>query len=370
MKRFIQHLQGHSYKQLIIYLLVFFGLLTVLSSHFISCDNSYDPYQLGSTGDRERDRDDDDEDCEDSETCADVCELIYVESWLDCNEKEMDEVNELQRVYTRLKQSRVGRASLNEISDEQAGVEMSFFQEYLDTGVDGWLKLINGYSTNEGHSVEPYTEGQAREVITWLVEKKDVAQTLSSVNGGFRVLDALLQKAQGGSNSCFWKGSAKASVTGNSQGASFQPDNPDIDISSSDTAVEDISIRIDDSRYFDLYDLLSCENVGSSSGPDIFTLAANEENWNLFGLAFDLLEQVCRDSILVSGFKGSVEKGICQRAMMCILAIQYESGSSSASVSEIRTWNGWDDGKFSSLDKDQACDLSATEFSGNIKLNR
>ena len=351
--------------------------LGVFLFSFVSCDppiNVRFPSSEDDGDGNDYDDDDDYEDCRGYEQCEDVCELIYNESWVECSELDSDEVNDLQRIHSRLKASSLSRAKLIEISNEEGEVELNALEEYLEIGVDGWLKQIDGYETKEGNDVDPYDDENAQKVISWLAEEENVARILAEVDGGSRVLEALLMTATSGF--CFWKNSRSADANYSSTvsfNSNFSGGKITIEIPDGSTPID---IEIDDSGLSNLYDLLSCTNVDGNSGPDIFSLAADEENRYLFELAFDLLDEVCEDSSLRSGEEE--KEDICLRAMMCVVAIKNVSNGN-ASASEIASWDGWGTGSNSYGAKDrfrnsgfkdtQACDISDREFGGNIDLD-
>ena len=390
MKKFTMHLPDYSYKSLMFYLFLFFGSLTVLSSGFVSCSSSNTGLNSGRDG---ADLDDDDDegyvDCKTREECEDVCRVIYDESWEACNRKEMETVGQLQRVYLRLRQTRVKRSRLNTISEERDGIKLKHFEEYLNIGVDGWIKQIEGYETKEGIEVPSYTPEQAQEVIRWFADEENVAEVLWDISETTRVLETLLRAAvTAGSNgqiqpkSCFWKTTAGTVGAGVAYGT-----NPKVQFESSsraDIVIKEeadsnppIELRINNAKYEDLYDLLSCSGVNGDTGSrsDIFSVAESENNAHLFNVAFRLLNQVCRNSILAGHDK---EEEICRRAMMCVLAIQYMSSldAPASTGSAVAEWGGWnyveDHFQTDGFDKDQACDLHITsdkaEFGGNIDI--
>lgn len=370
MKQFLSHLKNSSYKQMFVCLFVAFGSLGVLIFSFVSCDPPISIRYPSSTEDDEgRDDDDDYDECRGFEACEDVCELIYNESWQECSEQDSDEVNELQRVHSRLKASSLSRAKLIEISEEEGDVELNAFEEYLEIGVDGWLKQIDGYDTKEGNAVLGYNDVKAQEVISWLAEEEHVAKILAKVDGGSRVLEALLYKAN--SDACFWEGGSSTSAQYSSRTITFSSNSSEREIEISGNGVN-IDIEIEDSGHFELYDLLSCVDVGNSS-TDIFSLAADEDNRYLFDLAFDLLDDVCEDSHLRTGQEESEE--ICRRVMMCVVAIEKEGRDSE----DIEAWDGWGTGSNSYGAKDrfresgfkdsEACDINSIEFGGNIDID-
>ena len=382
MKKIARPLQVLSYKQMVIYLFVSFGFLAILFFCFISCAP---PEGAGRLGSGDGDEVDEVEDCTGDDQCQKVCEKIYDESWRECNSKGAETVSNLHRVFNRLRSSSVRRSKLDDLSsDDDSGININHFRTYLEVGADGWLRQIEGYSTDEGNDFKPYSKDSAQKVIEWLAEEENAAEVLSDVSRGSEILEALLKAAITSASTglprlCFWiNGAYKVIVESETV---FNPDEyPKIKIEdSSDSEV--FNIRIDGSRYKDLYNLLSCREVSEPNGHDIFSLAADESNPHLFDVAFNLLDEVCAGSVLKSS--KSQKEAICRRIMMCVLAIHYngekEIGGEIASITEdsddVSNWDGWAyaEERFSDssggFDTDQACDLSSTEFGGNIEID-
>ena len=365
MNKVTKHLTRRLYRQITVYLFVIFGSLFVSGLLFTSCSSDVG---MDSRSDSEN-NDDDEElgDCTDYESCEYICKRIYGESSRACSREDAETVSNLQKIYNRLKQTRVEKTTLNEISEEQHEIELDYFRRYLEIGLDGWLRHIEGYTDRNGTKTA-YKPDQARETIEWLVDNERVAEILLDVDGGRNILKVLLETARDG-NDCFWKGSISAKVEGE---VSFEREELRYIKISIIGGKAIFKIRIRDSKCFDLYDLLSCTNVDGSGDAesDIFSLAADEENEYLFNLAFELLDDVCRDSLLISNYEQ--EEEICRRAMMCALAVQYEVGKDSlgTAANGIHTWNGWDyaEERFtgSYFDRNQACDINDTKFGGNI----
>jgi len=366
MRDILFHFRNHSYQQVAVCLVLICASLAVLFFSFVSCDSPIDINFPSTEADDEEEEDDDEEDyeeCRGFEACEDVCELIYNESWQECSELDSDEVNELQRIHSRLKSSNDPiQAKLIEISEEKNEVDLNAFEEYLHIGIDGWLKQIDGYDTKEGNNVAGYSQSQAQEVLHWLAEEKKVAETLADEEGGSRVLEALLNRVSG--STCWDSGSKIAG------GVTFELDSTSRNIRVSNSVLT-VTVQIDSDTHFDLYKKLSCPDVDESgSGLDIFSLAAYEDNRYLFDMAFDLVDDVCQDSNLISGEEE--KEDICRRALMCALAIGQEPG-------DLSRWDGWGTGsnsygakdrfKLRGFDKGQACDLNNREFGGNIDIN-
>ena len=246
------------------------------------------------------------------------------------------------------------------------------FEKYLDIGTDGWLKQI------EGDGVDPYLKDRAQDAIAWLVEEQKITEALDSTGEGADVLKALL-KIAGEDNDCFWDSSdQKPRNVGQNIGFTL--------VSGDEIRIASLSpkkvINVEINEDLDLYNLLSCSEVNgdTSNKSDIFSLAADEDNDTLFGLAFDILDEVCQDSKLDS--RQSKRESICRRAMMCVVAINYYGSEETeesktvinASKEDVAKWDGWDyaEDRFpdssSGFDEDEACDMTNNEFGGNIRI--
>ena len=379
MKAFINCLRDLSYKQLVVYLFVAFGSLIVLCSGFVSCAPPGEDTQLTSGSEGDEDEEEEEvEDCKGDDQCQYVCEKIYDESWRECSRESSETVSNLHRVFNRLRSDTVKRSKLDDISEGEGRITLDHFKKYLEVGADGWIRQIEGYTTDQGKTLDPYDANKANEVVEWLVENEKVAEILSNVGRGSDVLEELLKAAKlSGSavTKCFWRDSTRklATMTGETKFNSSGNTVKILEVGTSNVAKA--NFEIDGSRYYNLYDLLSCRGVSRSGGHDIFSLAADEGNEALFGVAFDLLDEVCRDSVLKS--RESEKKAICRRAMMCVLAIQYNDtgGNLTANPDDVSKWDGWSYAKdqfsesSSGFDEDQACDVNDNEFGGNIDLD-
>lgn len=388
MKRFLVNLQNYSYRYRVSYFLLIFCLFIFLCSGFVSCS---DPNE-GNLDSRENEglSEEEEEDfakCRGDDICEDVCKTIYNESWKECSRAGSEKVGNIQRIYSRLKQTRVKRSRLDEISDERDGMTIDHFKEYLEIGVDGWIKQIEGYSTKEGPDSMSYSAHQAQEVIRWLAREDEISEVLLEVNNGSKVLETLLNATKPGVPTnptteplCFWRddplnNDKLARFNSGTIVTWFGAESAyDITIEQVGSSDNRIKIKIDGSKYRDLYDLLSCTNVDGSGEEksDIFSVAAYEDNEALFNVAFNLLDEVCRDSVLTGHDK---EEDICRRAMLCVLAIYYmDFQNAESNDTDVATWDGWNYAAerfdINGFDEDEACGINDdhTEFGGNIDI--
>lgn len=373
MKNSTNLLQGHLCKQWTIYFISIISLLTVLCLSFISCAPPEGAKIDSETDDVVEDVHDKEEGCRGYEQCEDICEDIYDESWEACSRESSGTVTRLQKVFNRLKSSRASRTKFDEISEEDGGITLDDFKKYLEIGVDGWIEQIEEDSSNK------YENGAAKEAILWLAEEGSVAEILANLTeDGSDVLEALLEKAN--LPSCFF-GSNPAGEYEVGGELKLRMGGSQLQVITIGGAFADpdIEVEIDNSRDKRLYELLSCRtdvNVdvdgddNPDNDPDVFSLAADEDNEHLFNLAFDLLDEVCQESNLDS--RQAERIAICRRVMMCVLAINYH-GSGTASRDDIETWDGWDYAQdrfdIGGFDEDEACDIDDRRFGGNIRLN-
>ena len=311
--------------------------------------------QGGTTTTSNNDDDDDDyRDCTDSDTCEVICERIYDESWSDCNDLETDEVSDLQRVWKELRGKNVERSDLDDI-------DLDHFEEYLEIGVDGWLREIEGYD-----KVEPYTPASAQTVLKWLLETEGAAQVLSDTDEGYKILKQLINtaaKTDQTNNTCSkdCKLSANVFPTNAVKEHVIIKGVPDADAinkcekgngslklqyySSSSTKTDLPSVpKIEFDRNLCLYRNLTATLL--VDGKDIFTASAKEDNEYLFDLAYRLLDDVCSND-LDSRTDSSEEKVACRKALMCALAIHEEVSASgtverTAARDNIARWDGWE----------------------------
>ena len=381
MKNSIKLLKVDLCKKWMFYFILFFGSFFIFSFSFISCAPP-DGARLGSGNGDVPDEHDKEQGCRGYEQCEDICEDIYDESWEACSKESSETVTSLQKVFNRLKSTRADRSEFDEISEEEGGITLDDFRKYLELGADGWLEQIEDADNGSSDGYEPSV---AQDAIHWLAEEEDVAEILADMaEDGSEILEALLDKANrdmsGNRVPCFWSGATnKAKITNESE-FQFSTSTIQIFVVNSSNAVDTnptVTVKIDNDRDADLYDLLSCQDVGGNSAgkDDIFSLAADENNEYLFNLAFDLLDEVCRDSNLKS--LQSEREAICRRAMMCVVAIQYSNSAAPwiADRGDIESWDGWDyaEDRFNinGFDEDEACDINtgSEEFGGNIDIN-
>ena len=376
MSGFLEDVKMDSLRYPVLYFFLIVSFFVFLCSGFISCSDSAEADLDSREGSGLSEEEEEDfARCRGEDVCEDVCKTIYHESWKACSRAGSETVGNIQRIYSRLKTTRMKRARLNEISNERDGMTIDHFKEYLDIGVDGWIKQIEGYATKEGPDAGPsYDLSQAQDVISWLAEEEEIAEVLLDVEDGSKVLEALMIKANDGvALDCFWKGTSQviATLAGPPNIEFKEESSYGIVIENSAHPNDSIKIKINGSKYQDLYELLSCTHV-DSSGKDIFSVAAYEDNEALFNVAFNLLDKVCKDSVLSGHDK---EEDICRRAMMCVLAIYYMNfGAAESNDADVATWDGWDYATdrfdINGFDEDEACGINDdhTEFGGNIEI--
>ena len=348
--RFLTSFKSYSIKRL---LWLFFALtigFSLFGFSFVSCAPGIDEQASGDGDDgdeettprRRRDDEDDDEDdgdkCRGNESCERVCEAIYEDysEKTNCMDEGELQVGRLEKVYNLLmKEGRDAddvESDLQELSAGEEDVDINHFEDYLKIGSAEWIRAIKaglGNGDNNSNLIE---------LLKWFVKDKEVAEIISEVDDGKKVLEELLLKMSSNlgntSTDCMRGSSASGGSNGGDVVGLWAINIVDHELniayysgSGSGPTVGDILLK---SKHTELYDALSCMYSDIKSGNhNIFSVAENENNQVLFDMAFDLLDEVCEDLYKNPTHEEDVA---CRRALLCWTAEQRESTSESGFV--------------------------------------
>lgn len=254
--------------------------------------------------------------CSERDSCADICSEIYdsARERSECEELTIRQVGELDEVYELLT-SKVG--DLEKLSEEEDDYELEHLKCYLSIGGKGWIEGIkdSGFDSND-----------AQDTLEWIAENNDVAAILTGdTNDGKEIVEELLLKVLPDFDSTEYNAllddqtisktiltAASASSTATDLWELDRASNArDLNISTYDGSESEETITLDSDEDAILYDALSYR-VFDSNEDNIFSLATDESNPNLFDLAFSILNEVCDDA-----GRNEDESIACRKALMC-----------------------------------------------------
>ena len=308
---------------------------------FVSC--SPDELIQGSTGDSDDDDDDDDDDsrssrsdddddeddgdkCKGNESCEEVCEAIYdnYSESSECMSEGDLQVGRLEKIHDLLMEdfddSDDLERNLNQISEEEKGVELSDFEDYLAIGGTKWVNYIKKqkHTSEDATAVKTKKTGILKEILKWFVTKTAVAEVLSGADDGKEILEELLLSLlsiPAGDRTCISEASTPTASSGIIKKGLWKLDSSNLKIAYFSTSTQTGTVSLK-SKYSDLYDSLSCiyTGVGASGHHNIFSVTKAKNNEALFDMAFELLNKVCGD---LSNSNRPDHDVACRRAIMC-----------------------------------------------------
>ena len=326
---------------------------TTQGSNVNNNDDEETSRRRSSDDDDEPDHCDDDEGelCKDDPHCEDTCEIIYAkqDSVRSCKNRGDETVGMLETVHDRLMGENAGyknkftnrnkktvKTDLKEITEDEDDIGHDELKCYLQIGSNKYIKQLKKGLAEEDLNDDSKKENavdRLLETLKWMVEDKETTQVLDSINRGPSIVRALLEKLAdlrtrrpGNLNEqCLIntgfkdKGAKRSSSPVYSHRNNryldqalwwFDSDTLRIwyyDRSTSPNGREGTIRSIDE----DLYNALSCFHLINNESNNIFTFSAEEENENMFKIAFELLRDISCGSV-----KDSQKPG-CARALMC-----------------------------------------------------
>ena len=277
------------------------------------------------------DKDDDDTSkvCSDSDNCEDTCDEIYdsAREESECEELTTRQVGYLEDVYELLVDK---TGDLEKLSEEKGDYKLEHLQCYLSIGGKGWIKAIKTDETSSNDD-EALSSAEAKDILEWIAEEKKVAAMLTGdTNDGVEIVEELLLKMlpdlQSGGTIYSTPSTGDKTIKtttqiteGNTSSKTkeglwkLDHSTKKILIRTHDSTASTEEIELDNVEDAELYDALSYRNLDSDNNDNIFSLATDENNPNLFDLAFSLLDEVCNEA----KDDDEDERIACKRAILC-----------------------------------------------------
>ena len=260
--------------------------------------------------------------CSERDSCADTCKEIYdsARERSECEELSIRQVGELDEVFELLSKD---IDDLEKLSDEEDDYKLEHLQCYLSIGGKGWIEAID--SSSFGSNASRKAES-AKKTLEWIADNNKVAAMLTGdTNDGVEIVEELLKKmyaaASLNTDDAISQSTPVNANDGTRKGDDETEDLWGLTINSNngvlkietfdDGSPDESTITLDSGEDAKLYDALSYLNFDSDN--NIFALATDERNPNLFDLAFSLLDEVCNEA----KDDEDHERIVCKKALLC-----------------------------------------------------
>ena len=171
--------------------LIYFLTITVFSviaiQFFVSCMYGWRQNLASTTSTEDSSRDNDLESrtvCGDKKGCEIMCERMFPSASAlgRCYDLDIDEIQDLQKVFNTFSDKRIRKQYLEEIDDSE-------LKDFLRFSVSSIADLIDG--THAEVNEKPYSVDEAREVLEWIAENDDIADVLEEEDKYYHIMTSL-----------------------------------------------------------------------------------------------------------------------------------------------------------------------------------
>ena len=328
----ISLLSNYSLKRFLTLFFICFVGMAFVSTSFISCSPGFDSPGSEDDDDDDDDGDDDDDDdeedddrddgetCKGNDKCEWICEQIYEkyaekERCVDEGDKKVERLKKIHDLLIAPGETRIAKTLLRDLEkiseadeedDSDTAIRVVDLRYYLGIGKTKYIEAINNDLEGSGHELLSTT-------LKWITDNEEVAEAIAKADKRERVLEALLLQISTYETACMSGEGAVSAAGGEDEQINLW--------GLSDKIITvayfaggtggTYSITFNNSEKVEVYDALSCLN-SALGNRTVFSYATRKSNSAVFDMAFEILEEVCKDVETIN------DRPIaCAKTMMC-----------------------------------------------------